>query len=211
MDTLGRGWLAPSSFDPDHIYETGICMDSLSHFAAEIGAMYQCYLLDCCKAGAVINPQATVELNQKWLGADENGDDSPASPQIYALAAAKRDEAAKERCGRGSFTEQLVETMRRELSAGGCTEITAKKLGVKLEEDFEESDVSCWLIMFSLKSDHVPFKIPKKNHSFVVLPQAKGFSGLLRDQHPRSGPMLTKHFGVDCEGDFKFAGRLRAT
>ena len=156
MDTLGRGWLAPSSFDPDQIYETGICMDSLSHFAAEIGAMYQCYLLNCCKAGAVINPQATVELNQKWLGGDEDGDDSP---QIYALAAAKRDEDANERCGRGSFTEQLVKTMRRELSAGGCTEITAKKLGVKLEEEFKKSDVSCRLIVFSLKRDHAPFKM----------------------------------------------------
>jgi tetratricopeptide (TPR) repeat protein len=102
----GKGYLAPSDFDAQHIEQTGYPMDELGSVIGEkIHATYKILLTDACHSGA-ITPEETQTLNGSLANLQKS---------LFSLTASRDRESSFESPdldgGHGVFTYYVVEGM----------------------------------------------------------------------------------------------------
>ncbi len=124
----GKGYLAPSDFDRDHVAESGFPMDELGAvIGSKIHARSKILLTDACHSGAITPgadaSQDTESLN-KSLGALNNN--------LFSLTASRASERSFEtpdlKGGHGVFTYYVVEGMQGEADTSGDGIVTADEL-----------------------------------------------------------------------------------
>jgi len=119
----GKGYLAPSDFDPAHIETTGYPMDELgSAIGDKIHATYKILLTDACHSGA-ITPEETQTLNSSL---------SNLRNSLFSLTASRDRESSFESPdldgGHGVFTYYVVEGMGGAADANGDGVVSADEL-----------------------------------------------------------------------------------
>jgi tetratricopeptide (TPR) repeat protein len=100
----GKGYLAPSDFDPAHIEQSGYPMDELgSVIGDKIHATYKILMTDACHSGA-ISPEETQTLNSSLSNLQKS---------LFSLTASRDRESSFESAdldgGHGVFTYYVVE------------------------------------------------------------------------------------------------------
>jgi uncharacterized caspase-like protein/tetratricopeptide (TPR) repeat protein len=119
----GKGYLAPSDFDPKNIEKTGYPMDELgSVIGTKIHATYKILLTDACHSGA-ITPEETQSLNTSLSNLQKS---------LFSLTASRDRESSFESPeldgGHGVFTYYVVEGMSGPADADGDGVVTADEL-----------------------------------------------------------------------------------
>ena len=119
----GKGYLAPSDFDSNHIEQTGYPMEELGSVIGEkIHATYKILLTDACHSGA-ITPEETQTINSSLSNLQKS---------LFSLTASRDRESSFESPdldgGHGVFTYYVVEGMGGAADANGDGVVSADEL-----------------------------------------------------------------------------------
>jgi tetratricopeptide (TPR) repeat protein len=119
----GKGYLAPSDFDSNHIEQSGYPMDELgSVIGDKIHATYKILMTDACHSGA-ISPEETQSLNTSLSNLQKS---------LFSFTASRDRESSYESPeldgGHGFFTYYVVEGLGGAADTNGDGVVTADEL-----------------------------------------------------------------------------------
>ena len=104
---------------------TCINLGFVSHYASELGAMHQLYILDACHSGGLLTLSRD---NAEW------GVHLSCRPAVQGMTAVSESEEAIESRGRGVFSKALELGLRGEAFRPGAAYLTASSLFSYVQE-----------------------------------------------------------------------------